>query len=324
MSGLACTMDDELRQVIDKHRWPRCRELIVDAAAGSRSQIGLGTSSDLTALQLAAIHDEEAARRMLEQGVDCDLHSACALGLVDRIAAATEGELGVVAEWLTPMGFALVRTRCESVSALLQAGDDPNRALQRIGFFVWELQAFAAGDGRWMPLHAACTHGYADDAPRIAACLIDAGARLDVPSPIGAQPIHLASIYGWLGVLETLLSRGAAVDARTAPVAEAVWHISAPDSAEPSARQTPLMIAALEGATAAGRLLLDRGADVNARDATGGTPLHAAAGAWWQESVEFVAMLLAAGGDPGAHDGRDRTPRELAVARGYNAVADLL
>ena len=317
-------MDDELRQAIDKGRLQRCRELIVEASAEPRAQIGLDGTSDLTALQLAAIHDEEAARRMLARGIDCDLHSACALGLIERIAEATDGELGKVAEGLTPMGFALVRTRRESVSALLQTGDDPNRALQRIGFFVWELQAFAAGDGRWMPLHAACTHGYADDAPRIAACLIDAGAELDVPSPIGAQAIHLASIYGWLGVLETLLSRGAAVDARTIPVAEAVWRMSTPDSAEPSARQTPLMIAALEGATAAGRLLLDHGADVNARDATGGTPLHAAAGAWWQESVEFVAMLLAAGGDPGAHDGRGRTPREVAVARGYNAVADLL
>lgn len=316
-------MDDELRQAIDKGRLQRCRELIVEASAAPRAQIGLDGTSDLTALQLAAIHDEEAARRMLARGIECDLHSACALGLIERIAEATDGELGTVAEGLTPMGFALVRTRRESVSALLQAGDDPNRALQRIGFFVWELQAFAAGDGRWMPLHAACTHGYADDA-RIAACLIDAGARLDVPSPLGAQPIHLASIYGWLAVLETLLSRGAAVDARTVPVDEAVWRMSTPDSAEPSARQTPLMIAALEGATAAGRLLLDHGADVNARDATGGTPLHAAAGAWWQESVEFVAMLLAAGGDPGAHDGRGRTPRDLAVARGYNAVADLL
>ena len=317
-------MDDVLRQAIDKDRWQRCRELIVAAATKTRSQIGLDGTSDLTALQLAGIHDNEAARRMLTRGIDCDLHSACALGLMDRIAAATEGELGTVAEGLTPMGFALVRMRRESVSALLQAGDDPNRPLQRIGFFVWELEAFAAGHGHWMPLHAACTHGYADDAPRIAACLIDAGARLDAPSPIGAQPVHLASIYGWLGVLETLLSRGAAVDARTVAVADAVWRMSAPGFAEPSASQTPLMIAAQEGATAAGRLLLDRGADINARDDTGATPLHAAAGAWWNESVEFVAMLLAAGGDPRAHDASGRTPRELAVARGYTAVADLL
>ena len=317
-------MDDELRQAIDKGRWQRCRELIVDAAAETRMQIGLGRTSDLTALQLAAIHDEKAARRMLARGTDCDLHSACALGVVDRIAAATEDELGTVAEGLTPMGFALVRSRRASVAALLRAGDDPNRPLQRIGFFVWETEALAAGHGRWLPLHAPCAHGYADDAPRIAACLIDAGARLDAPSALGTLPIHLASIYGWLGVLETLLVRGAAVDARTVAVADTVWRMSSPDSAERSTRQTPLMVAAHEGAVVAGRWLLDHGADVNARDAAGGTPLHAAAGAWWNESAEFVAMLLAAGGDPGARDARGRTPRDLAVDRGYAASADLL
>lgn len=317
-------MDDELRQAIDKRRWQRCRELIVEAAAETRSQIGLGKASDLTALQLAAIHDEKAARRMLAQGVDCDLHSACALGLIDRIAAATEDELGAFAEALTPMGFALVRSRRESVSALLRAGDDPNRPLQRIGFFVWELEALAAGHGHWMPLHVPCTHGYADDAPCIAVCLIDAGAQLDAPSPLGAQPIHLASIYGWLEVIETLLFCGVPVDARTVAVADAVWRMSSPDFAEPSARQTPLMIAAHEGATTAGRLLLDHGADANARDATGCTPLHAAAGAWWNENVEFIAMLLAAGSDPGARDVRGRTPRDLAVDRGYAATVDLL
>lgn len=322
--GYVQGMDNQIRRALDEGDLERVKALILASVAESRAQVGLGPASELTALQLAALHDEDAARGLLDRGVECDLHSACALGISKRIASATQAELGVLAEWLTPMGFALVRARLDAVRALLRVGDDPNRPLPRIGFFVWELEAMAGGHGIWLPIHAASTHGYADDAHRIVECLIQGGARVDSPSPLGAEPTHLAAIYGWLPVMATLLDHGADVNARTRPMSGAVWRLSAPAKAHRAHRQTPLMVAAQEGTTEGARLLLDRGATVGLRDSSGATALHAAASAWWSENTDFVSLLLDAGGDPSARDTRDRTPRDLALAADYTASAALL
>lgn len=317
-------MDDELSSLLDARDYGALRALMLTRSQDSRAQVGLGAESDLSVLQVAALYDEKTALALIDLGLECDLHSACALGLTDRIGAATEAEFGTPKEWLTPLGFALVRSRLDAVRALLRAGDDPNRPLPRIGFFVWEVEAMAGGHGMWLPIHAASTHGYADDAHRIVECLVDVGARVDSPSPLGAQPIHLAAIYGWLAVLSTLLDKGANVDARTRHVADAVWRLSAPAKAQRADRQTPLMIAAQEGATAAARLLLERGATIGLRDSSGSTALHAAASPWWNENTEFVSVLLEAGADRSARNTRDKTPVDLALAAGHSATAELL
>ena len=317
-------MESKLRSALNEGDLDRVRSLVLLGAAEPRAQVGLGAESELTTLQLAALHDEELARGLLDGGMACDLHSACALGIKKRIASATHAELDTLAEWMTPMGFALIRGNHDAVQALLRVGDDPNRPLPRIGFFVWEAEAMTGGHGTWLPIHSASTHGYADDAHRIVQRLIKGGARVDSPSPLGAQPIHLAAIYGWLPVLSTLLDHGADVDARTREMSDLVWRLSAPANAQRAHRQTPLMIAAHEGTTAAARLLLKRGATVGLRDSFGNTALHAAASAWWNENTEFVALLLESGADPGARNSRDRTPHDLAIAAGYTASAALL
>ena len=319
-------MDSALERAVEAGDLPACRARILHAHAQNRDAIGLDAHSDLTALQLAALHAPAAAERLIERGVACDLHSAGALGrAADIQRLATAAACASVAEHLTPMGFALVRGQLAGVRALLDAGDSPHRPLRRVGFFVWEIEALAAGHQCWQPLHAACTHGYAPDAAAIARALIEAGADIEAVCTLGERPLHLAATYGWTAVLETLLAAGAHTDAPTAEVPNAVWRMASPESATRVSRQTALMVAAREGAVDAVKMLLEAGAHLDARDSAGATPLHVAARPWWRENPSVVALLLAAGASRHARDAQGRTPRELAQeAAGNSASAKLL
>ena len=85
---------------------------------------------------------------------------------------------------------------------------------------------------------------------------------------------------------------------------------------------TPLHLAAFFGQRDLARLLLDRGADVNARSksdqvARDNTPLHAAAA---NSQVDVATLLVERGADVNARDGSGFTPLALAA----NSRSDLL
>ena len=77
--------------------------------------------------------------------------------------------------------------------------------------------------------------------------------------------------------------------------------------------QTPLMIAALSGNTETVELLLDRGANIEAKDNMGRTPLHLAALCGNTETVE---LLLNRGANIEAKDNEGWTPLLLAALSG--------
>jgi ankyrin repeat protein len=85
--------------------------------------------------------------------------------------------------------------------------------------------------------------------------------------------------------------------------------------------RTPLHLAVLGRHAGVARLLLDRGADVNARTSGGCAPLHLAARRGY---ALLVGMLLNAGADPDAKDLWGNNPREHALRHGHRAVARML
>jgi uncharacterized protein len=83
----------------------------------------------------------------------------------------------------------------------------------------------------------------------------------------------------------------------------------------------PLHSAAATRRLACARVLVERGADVNARQAGGYTPLHEAAG---NGDVDLARLLLDAGADKEARKDDGQTPADLAAERGHDALLDVL
>ena len=286
--------DESIQHAIEIQDWETVRLQILTKHLRSREQVGLGAESDLSVVQLAALYEPDVVGAMRDSGLTLDLHSVAAPG-DDAIIAQFDDEFSFAeeAEYLTPMGFALIKSNTLSVTALLKAGDNVNRSMLRIGFFVWEIAVLNIGS--WLPVHLTCTHDYFENGPEMLELLIAHGADRSSFSPLGAQPIHHTAIYGWLELTKVLLRHGVPVDSRTGGMHDKVWTCSAPKTAMRSSNMTPLMIAAQEGNASMVDFLHSHGADVNARDSLGNSALHHAADGWWSENVEMVKLLLDAG-----------------------------
>jgi ankyrin repeat protein len=130
--------------------------------------------------------------------------------------------------------------------------------------------------------------------------------RANSRSADGWPLLHLAAAFADRETVLTLLDAGAAVD---------------------QVSQTPMRNQALHALLALSkdaditRLMIERGADVNAAQTAGYRPLHQAAVTGRED---LVRLLLDAGADRTAPCDRGKTPAEYARERGHAAVAELL
>jgi ankyrin repeat protein len=129
--------------------------------------------------------------------------------------------------------------------------------------------------------------------------LLDAGADPNAANDFAATPLMWCA--GDAAKVRLLQSKGARVDARS------------------KLGRTPLLIAAAyDGASEAARLLIEKGADVNACDESGTSVLEQAAGS---NHIELVRLLLAKGAAVNTADGGGFTPLMSAAGNGDRNAA---
>jgi hypothetical protein len=155
--------------------------------------------------------------------------------------------------------------------------------------------------------------------PELAARLLAAGADLHAHDAQGLTPLHCAALYGFtarerprlVALLDTLLLAGADPQAVAGNGLTPLLLLLGA-RAEPGTPSTEeVLLAGLER-------LLDEGVRLDARDGRGFGPLHLAA---LHGLMRTAQALLRAGADANARDTLNRTPRDIAVMRGYVDLA---
>ncbi|HJW95125.1 MAG TPA: ankyrin repeat domain-containing protein [Thermoanaerobaculia bacterium] len=133
--------------------------------------------------------------------------------------------------------------------------------------------------------------------------LLDADpSLLDAFGDDGFNALGLAIFFQHPEIARLLIDRGADV---VAPARNAM-------------KVAPVHAAATQGDREMMRLLLERGADPNARQQSDYTPLHSSAG---RGDHETARLLVSKGADARAKAADGKTPADIARERGFNELA---
>lgn len=210
--------------------------------------------------------------------------------------AIVDGDRGGVLVALDDDPAAAAATVPGEVSPLLTAyyhgrprlAADLALALERAGIGLDVLEAAAAGDQQRL------AEIVEDDADALGARTVD-----------GFTPLHLAAFLGRTGATMFLVRLGADATA----------------VADNASRVQPLHSGVASGDVGVVEALLQTGVDVDARQAGGFTPLMGAA---IQGASTVVERLLAAGARRRLEDDDGQTAADHAAATGHHGLADLL
>ena len=166
--------------------------------------------------------------------------------------------------------------------------------------------AYVNAEDNWRrtPLHRVLEPVYYLDEGRfdVARLLVERGADVNIPDKNHETPLHLASFHLDLELVQLLLDHGANVNAennRGQTSLDRVFEFKCYSDQDDSG---------------VAQLLMERGADVNARDKDHETLLHLASS---RQDLELVAELLFHGANPDAKDNKGKSPLHRAVEPKY-------
>lgn len=259
----------------------------------------------------AVVGDADAVRRLIELGMPIDTTDV--QGCTALLRAAGGGHRAVVELLLsrgadpklaartgaTPLSAAVSMRLVDIVDRLLAAGATLE---QRLPGDVTVLMLAAA-----LGLPDVCTR------------LLVAGANINATDAQGLTPLHCAALFGFttrdrrrlIALLDALLLAGADPDAQAAGGVTPLLLLLGARAEPGTACDEEVVLAGLAR-------LLDESASLQVRDPRGFGPLHLAA---LHGLLGVTQQLLHDGADPESRDMLNRTPREIAVMRGFVDVA---
>ncbi|WP_242108770.1 ankyrin repeat domain-containing protein [Luteimonas aquatica] len=259
----------------------------------------------------AIVGDADALRRLLDLGfaVDTpDVQGCTALlraaggghgAVVDLLLARGADPQRAAKTGATPLSAAVSMRQGEIVERLIKAGA--------------QLEQRLPGEVTVLMLAAAL------GLPDLCARLLTRGADIHASDAQGLTPLHCAALYGFtardrprlLALFDTLLLAGAEPDAVAAGGVTPLLLLLGARAEPGTACDEEVVMSALDH-------LLDEEVALDAQDPRGFGPLHLAA---LHGLLRLTQRLLRAGCNPDLRDALNRSPREIAVMRGFVDVA---
>ena len=174
----------------------------------------------------------------------------------------------------------------------------------------------------------------------IAESLLDHGMDPDIKTPDGSTPLHWATIRGNLPLVELLLKRGAGIDAQNC-ARETVLHTCLQYNSHSeiisfllrwgislnemdSQGRTSLHLAAQRGLSKAVMSMVEKGADIHAKDCQGWMPLHHAAANGHEHILDLLADDHAHFQQPSHRSLLESARLRAAIALRNTSIVDVL